>query len=471
MVLTGDSLGVLLGLVMLPAAKYSAVNDFLGLPYTSTVRVHIWLAYLAFWTLIAHIAFALLERSFTGNALVILFNLKGSKPGWGHETYLYIVGDVAFFAFVFVLLTSLKFVRRRFYNAFYFSHFMVIVVLLFAYLHAAITIHYSIPGIALWTIDGILRLASRFKGNAVLNLEKEPGGFRTMTIATTRGAVCRPGHFVRICVPAVSIAEYHPLSVVRTTPESVTVMFAPDKESQWTARMTKHLESRLAAGGKAPLVQVQGPFGSVSRLASDPAVHSVVAYVAGTGAAPGFSILRAAVEQRQRAVDDAAEFLAAGDAKKDGKSVSADAGTGVQLRRGGPRLYLFWAGAGAGLELASEVVDLARAVAASDATLTLHVFDTSEPGSERSVSVAGEVAELPGVEVHASRARPHLLALLNRHVREPAAASVDGERAAPIGIFICGPDRFIEDSLASVSKFQRENRGMPVELEVESYGL
>ncbi|KAJ1545722.1 hypothetical protein HK405_007728 [Cladochytrium tenue] len=474
MVLTGDSLGVLFGFVMLPASKYSAINDFLGLPYTATVRVHIWLAYLAFWTLLSHISFALINLSFDKDALSTIFALKGKKtPGWGHETYLYIVGDVAFFAFLFVLLTSFKFVRRRFYNAFYFSHFMVIVVLLFAYFHAAIMIHYSIPGIALWTIDGILRLASRVKGNAIVSLTQEPAGFRTMTIASTRGAVCRPGHFVRICVPAVSIAEYHPLSVVRATPDSITLMFAPDKESQWTARMTKHIETRLAAGGKPPIAQVQGPFGSVSRLASDPSMHSLVAYVAGTGAAPAFAILRAAVEQRLNAADnaEAAEFLTVGQRKDAAKTVG---GTTVraELRRAGPRLYLFWVASGAGLELASEVVDLARAVGASDAMLTVHVFDTSEPGSVRAAAVAGELAELPGVEVHSSRARPHLLALLGRYVSGPVSSAVDaGGRPAPVGIFVCGPDRFIEDSLVSVTRFQQENRGVPVELEVESYGL
>ncbi|KAJ1540164.1 hypothetical protein HK405_011819, partial [Cladochytrium tenue] len=455
MVLIGDSLGVLFGFVMLPVSKYSAINDFLGLPYTATVRVHTWLAYLAFWTLLSHISFALINLSFDKDALSTIFALKGKKT------------PVAFFAFVFVLLTSLKFVRRRFYNAFYFSHFMIIVVLLFAYFHAAIMIHYSIPGIALWTIDGVLRLASRFKGNVVVGIVEEPARFRTMTIATARGAVCRPGHFVRICVPAVSIAEYHPLSVVRSTPDSITLMFAPDKESQWTARMTKHIETRLAAGGKPPIAQVQGPFGSVSRLASDPSMHSLVAYVAGTGAAPAFAILRAAVEQRLNAADnaEAAEFLTVGQRKDAAKTVG---GTMVraELHRAGPRLYLFWSAAGAGLELASEVVDLARAVGTSDAMLTVHVFDTSEPGSDRGVSVASEVAELPGVEVHASRARPHLLALLNRHVREPAvAASTDGERSAPVGIFVCGPERFIEDALASISRFQEKNRGIPVEVE------
>ncbi|KAJ1555379.1 hypothetical protein HK405_002191 [Cladochytrium tenue] len=472
--LSGDSLSVAFGLVLLPASKYSAVNDFLGLPYTSTARIHTWLAYLALWTLVSHIVFASIAQTFNGNVLQTFFSVRSPRnpdaAGWGNRRYLYITGVVAFFAFVYVALTSLKIVRRRNYNLFYYSHFMIIVVLLFGYFHASMSIFYCIPGIALWTIDGILRLASRFKHNAILSLEKEPGGFRTMTIATSRGVDCQPGQFIRICVPAVSIAEYHPLSVVRATPESVTVMFAPDKESQWTARIAKHVEERLAAGGMMPRAQVQGPFGSVSRLATDPSLHSLVAYVAGTGAAPGFAILRSAVRDAPAATAIGESDAVLVGAKKESAN---DANThALYESRAGPRLYLFWAAAGAGLELASEVVDLARAVAASDATLTLHVFDTSDPGSERGVTVAGELNELPGVTVHASRARPHLLALLNRHVREPAAAAAsDRGHVAPVGIFICGPDRFIEESLSSVSKFQRENRGIPVELEVESYGL
>ncbi|KAI9354255.1 hypothetical protein DFJ73DRAFT_922919 [Zopfochytrium polystomum] len=264
--------------------------------------------------------------------------------------------------------------------------------------------------IALWTIDGLIRLVSRFRSHAVLAYIQEPCGYRTLTVATARTPPCQPGKFLRVAVPAVAAAEFHPWSVVARTPT----------RSLFSSPPAPPLETGPPASQTT----------STAALPADRVLHSLVLYVGGTGVAPAL----------QRVLD--VRRAAAG-----AEVHSADGKTG------------------------KEKSDTA---AATDVALTVHLFDTSRPGrndegTPDAVDVAVDNAQ---VEVHASRGRPHLRALLNRHVVDKVLAAQDaGVVGATVGVFVCGPERFTQDALVSVSHFEAEFKQVKVLTEVESYAL
>ncbi|KAI9363532.1 hypothetical protein DFJ73DRAFT_956569 [Zopfochytrium polystomum] len=469
--LSGDAAGMILGLALLPAAKHSAVADALGLPYSATARVHSWLGRAVLFVVLLHSATGLLDESFGGEGsgflnmmFVPVHDAAGQSP-WGVENYKFPMAAWATIALGIVVLTSLEPVRRRAYGVFYSAHFLVAAVVLFAYLHSSISIFFAIPGIALWTIDGLIRLVSRFRSHAVLAYTQEPCGYRTLTVATARAPHCQPGQFLRVAVPAVAAAEFHPWSVVRADSDSVTFLFAAGPTAgNWTARVADHLDSVGTQGS----LRLQGPFGRASALPADRALHSLVLYVGGTGVAPALSILQRVLDVRRGAAG--AEVHAA-----DGKTGKEKSDTVAAAARAvGLRVYLFWAAPAGGLASLSPLRDLLREAAATDVALTVHLFDTSRPGRDDdgapdAVDVAVDNAQ---VEVHASRGRPHLRALLNRHVVDKVLAAQDsGVVGATVGVFVCGPERFMQDALVSVSHFEAEFKQVKVVTEVESYAL
>ncbi|KAJ1567461.1 hypothetical protein HK405_005888 [Cladochytrium tenue] len=514
MLLTGYSTCLAFGLVLLPAAKNSPVNDFLGLSYTATARVHTWLGYLAFATVVAHVGFAAVAISFRASVLTTFFSVAASRTGstgWGNHQYIYLTGVVATFGTAYVTLTSLRFFRRRFYNFFYYSHFLVIVVLLFGYFHSSMYIFCAIPGLILWTIDGCIRLAARFQPTSrVTRFRNEPGKLRTFTVTTPLASLCRPGHFMRVCLPAVSALEFHPFTVARVSYDAVTFLVAPSRPGQWTHRALTHLEAAINFSHTAPApvaARLQGPLGCPSRFAvRHRDYHSVAFYVAGTGAAPAFAILTAILEAHPRTSfpdpdaaddDDGGGFGAASTLSKFPPS---NAGAQPPIR-----LYLFWSAAAAGLDASPLLSSLLREATRSTAALTVHLYDSSdalvapdEPaartltrrpnnnsnnfGSSNSKSAAAGADSSDSPTVLASTGRPHLRTLLNTHLRDPAAAAAAAAASAArpgaavpppptAGVFICGPDRFVQDAMAGIDEFAKRNRSIRVDLEVESYGL
>ncbi|KAJ1565299.1 hypothetical protein HK405_012695 [Cladochytrium tenue] len=475
------------------------------------------------------------------------------EPGWGQEHYPFITGVVSLVLLVVVALMSLKVVRRLQYETFYFTHFLVLGAILFAYFHTSTAIFFCIPGLVLWSADGILRLGTYRTRYRVADYIQEPGRLRTVTVATPLGRGLEPGQFFRVCVPGVSGAQYHALCAASATDASLTFVFGVGGRSSsggggWAARTAEHIAGRVAAGEPA-WVRLQGPFGDGSRLAATSAgdggeLGCLVAYVGGSGVAMGLAVLRAVMERRAAAVAASTAAAAAAAAAPTRFRVSADggddyaeqldlaaAGAGLELKAGGgvgyltvggeaeeaehkgsggpgplgqvpgvdngaPPLYLFWSAAAAGLEETSLVTSLVRAARRSGAALTVHVFDTSEPGLrgadgdvvdstplekdkeagwEPAATAATAAGEEGRVRVLRSRGRPYLRTLLNRHVlesatRERAAASRAQRPAAAVGLFVCGPERFLEDAVESAAAFEGDH-GLRVDLETVSYSL
>ncbi|KAJ1557226.1 hypothetical protein HK405_000504, partial [Cladochytrium tenue] len=250
-----------------------------------------------------------------------------------------------------------------------------------------------------------------------------------------------PGQFFRVCVPGVSGAQYHALCAANATDASLTFVFGVGRSStsggsEWAARTAEHIAGRVAAGEPA-WVRLQGPFGDGSRLAATSTgdggeLGCLVAYVGGSGVAMGLAVLRAVMERR------AAAFAAS----------------------------------------TAAAVTAAAAVRGADGDVVVLTLPEMEAGWEAAATAATAMTatgEEGRVRVLRSCGRPYLRALLNRHVlesatRERAAASRTQRPAAAVGLFVCGPERFLEDAVESAAAFEGDH-GLRVDLDTVSYSL
>ncbi|KAI9353867.1 hypothetical protein BDR26DRAFT_890305 [Obelidium mucronatum] len=412
---TGDSLALLLGLVILPVSKNTFLGTFLDLPYTSTVRMHMWLGYAIFWMTVVHLLVCMFAKALDTTPLYELFFTVPADTPWGNLKYIYLMGMIAFFFLGFVTFTSLSYFRRKHYNFFYVTHFLVLIVVVFAYLHASMDIFYMIPGLCMYAVDGFIRLYSLQSKETVESVIFEESGYITVTVATKQGASARPGQFMRVNVPSVSTFEFHPWSIVKSTPDSVSFVFQRSfQDKEWSSLVADKLkaDSNLA-------VHLQGPFGKEIDVAADNSLNSVVFYVAGTGIAASVAAIKQVMERNAAA--------------------------------SGPptKIYLFWSSRKSGMQTLSWFQNSIN----DTKHVTVELFQTCDD-------------EVPSAD-HVMSHRPNLKQLLNKYI----SPLVSESGVVSCGVFVCGPETFVRDALESASAFQNSRKEVKLTVEVESYDL
>ncbi|KAI9353868.1 hypothetical protein BDR26DRAFT_914075 [Obelidium mucronatum] len=420
---TGDSLAFLLGLVMLPASKNSFFATLLDLPYTSTLRVHIWLGYAIFWAIAFHLVFCIIGYSLDATPLYEKFFTVAADMPWGKSKYFFLMGMISFFLFAIITATSVAYVRRRHYNFFYVTHFLFVAAIAFAYFHASMSIFYMIPGICLYTIDGFIRLHSYRSKEHITNVVFEESGYVSITIATTKCGSTLPGQFMRVNVPSVSTFEFHPLSIVQATPDSVSFLFRPNgKETEWTCL----LASKLASTPNLA-VHLQGPFGKPIGIAYDTLQQVLVFHVAGTGLSSCIAAIELVLE-RNALLENIVPV----------------------------KIFLFWSSRNMGMENLSWIQGHLKGLK----NITVELFQTSDD--------PGDIAPTSITTTRVIHHRPNLRQLLKKHV---SALVSDCGGVLNAGVFVCGPETFVRDALESVASYASLQKGVKLAVEVESYDL
>ncbi|KAH7139604.1 hypothetical protein B0J13DRAFT_586227 [Dactylonectria estremocensis] len=179
---TGHYADILLGLLLIPVSRHSLVGRVFHLHQSTLLSAHKLIAYLFLVATLAHggayAAYALdpnsegdlaKEEAFaTGNPAMTLSESKKRSSWYTNTTY---TGAVALVFMIMITLTALPFVRRRFYNVFYYCHiFTSICIFVGACLHASTDFYLLLPGLFLWVVDWGLRL---FGGTEAKGLHKK----------------------------------------------------------------------------------------------------------------------------------------------------------------------------------------------------------------------------------------------------------------------------------------------------------
>ncbi|KXS13180.1 hypothetical protein M427DRAFT_34226 [Gonapodya prolifera JEL478] len=441
---SGGISAVIFGLVVLPVPKHSPLYSFVGLDYTSMLRLHRWLGWTSLWVFVYHTVACLYAVTLVKDPLAVRLKSLGDGE-WGEKNYIYVTGFLALGATLILGLTSLPVFRRRLYNTFYLMHGFGVVGLIFSYLHSSLSIYYAIPGMLLYTIDLLLRLIQtltthRLTTSPISSSSPSPGDLSLLTVTLPTPLPALPGQFMRVTVPSASWWESHAWSIAGVKGNEVEFLVAPVKGGwafeKWTERV---LEGVKKEGGIK--ISMQGPFGTPTRFVFPNATpHSAYVFiVGGTGLAPALFCIRSLLSNPP---------ITAG-ASSDAEKVLPDR----------PPIYLVW----------SVRSDRAHTLSAlqpwlgPDSPLNVHVFDTSRAGSD-----LGPVSSpLPNpIAPLVSRSRPGVRNILCKVVeRLGAETSVAVPR---VEVFVCGPERMTNDVLADVKAVETSEK-VVIDVEVESF--
>mmetsp|Transcript_12664 Transcript_12664/g.38795 ORF Transcript_12664/g.38795 Transcript_12664/m.38795 type:complete len:760 (-) Transcript_12664:124-2403(-) len=251
----------------------------LGGEYFHGLKYHIGLGYLslAFFTFHSWTILFLEIYLFEHN----LYEALNPTSGWlGHTNFW---GLIAWISLTIMALTSLYYVRRKFYRVFYWSHQFYILFLFAAIVHFPSSLYPIVAAVLLFTYDRVSPRLSVPRRH-VATIARVTDEIVRVDVALTKvvNPEYAPGDWVNLKVPDVDRVNWHPFSIGShwaTCPDRYT--FFIKSRGKWTQQLHKLVPT---VGGHATLsVYLDGVFGTRSRtyLAAD----GLVVVGAGTGIA------------------------------------------------------------------------------------------------------------------------------------------------------------------------------------------
>ena len=265
--------------LMMPIGRRSVLLEIMGVSWEYAIKWHRWVgAYTTFLIVVHSVMYLIVwvhgngHHKYDPDGVMLKHNLvAGSCDGeanCGEDQRLMlrrnIYGIFALFSLLVIAGTSTGFVRRRYFELFYYAHHLFVVLLAFTCMHYSGAMIYLIPGLATYLVDKVCRLAA-CRGEVVAEVELVTEDLLEVRVPVgAGGGGYRAGQYVFLCVPAVFALQWHPFSLTSAPyhPDACGVVVFHIKalggDASWTTAVLA--AARGAAGGRMR-VKVDGFYG------------------------------------------------------------------------------------------------------------------------------------------------------------------------------------------------------------------
>ena len=125
-------------LLIVPATRNSILTLGLGIAFDHAVVYHRFFGRFTIMCVVVHAGF--------------FYNAYIDEP------FVYFTGIGALFCGLIIMLTSLDYIRRKYFNVFYWSHYAFVGYLTLAYFHCPQAQNYILVGASLYVLDKVLRM-------------------------------------------------------------------------------------------------------------------------------------------------------------------------------------------------------------------------------------------------------------------------------------------------------------------------
>jgi predicted ferric reductase len=206
------------------------------------------------------------------------------------------VGVMAWIALCIIAITSISFIRRRWFEVFYYSHALFFVFVVGALIHATKGPEFLLPGLFLWVIDRVIRFVNNFRSVTVKSVTQYPGDVTKFKIEGLKTS--HAGQITFMQIPGVSFLNWHPFTIASAPGDKETVL-AVRGLGGYTKKLQNNIGAKLdaregdkTAGARVlpPTISLKldGPYGVGNiQWGLDPVT---VLVAGGIGITPGMSI-------------------------------------------------------------------------------------------------------------------------------------------------------------------------------------
>lgn len=266
--------------LLLPVTRNCAWMEFFNISYANGVKLHRWVGYATVITGVVHTGGYwvkwLRDGTFTKNQTPCIHCDLGDDTT-GYYAWFNFFGLLSVLALLMMIPTSLPVVRRKLYEWFYISHWVLFLVsVFFAILHWAQIIWWILPAGLLFFIS---RAASSWNGMTPVAVQSfsvvgagEEGTDEIIKVVLKRAAPgsspaspsydYKVGNFVYLNVPHISKLEWHALTIAsspKTSPTNVTLLIKP--LGDWSQQLLQYAKE-CKTQGVAPLMYMDAFYGA-----------------------------------------------------------------------------------------------------------------------------------------------------------------------------------------------------------------
>ncbi|TDH73183.1 hypothetical protein CCR75_002334 [Bremia lactucae] len=292
--------------LLLPVTRNSPWMEFLNVSYANGVKFHRWIGFMTVITGVVHMlgywVYWVRLGQWQVNQLPCTncdFTLDYS--GGGYYAWFNVFGFISTLALVLMIPTSFPIIRRKAYEWFYITHWVLFAIaVLFAILHWAQIIWWILPSGCVWFVS-----RAAYSWNAMTPVEVKEvtiigdGQEELIKIVVKRAAPgtspsssshdYKVGNYLYLNVPQISKLQWHALTIASSplaSPTDLTLLVKP--LGGWSKDLVMYAKE-CHHGNVAPLIYMDGFYGASLNLYQD---YSTLCLVGGgIGVTPVLAVL------------------------------------------------------------------------------------------------------------------------------------------------------------------------------------
>ncbi|ESQ37683.1 hypothetical protein EUTSA_v10028469mg [Eutrema salsugineum] len=279
-----------LAFLFIPVVRGSSLLPVLGLTSESSIKYHIWLGHLLMTIFTAHgLCFIIYWASMHEISQMVF---------WSKTEMSNVAGEIALLSGLVMWATSYPSIRRRFFEVFFYTHYLYIVFMFFYVLHVGIAFCFIIfPGFYMFMVDRFLRFLQSRDNIRLLSARVLPSNTVELTFSKAKGLMYNPTSTLFVNIPSISKLQWHPFTITSSSNlEAEKLSIVIKSEGKWTTKLYQMLSSS-GHTDRTLSVSVEGPYGPAS---TDFLRHdSLVMVSGGSGITPFISIIRDLIAMTQ----------------------------------------------------------------------------------------------------------------------------------------------------------------------------
>ncbi|KAF1326008.1 Ferric reduction oxidase 8, partial [Globisporangium splendens] len=279
--------------LFIPATRNAVWMEFMNISYANGVKYHRWIGVLTVLTALFHCLGYYISwiRQGTWSAQALPCFDCPLNERKGVKVWMNVFGEIALTAFLVIGLTSIPWVRRKFYNAFYYFHHLFIVGVVFAVLHWNPIILWIFPTFLLYIISRSLSSANSFTPVQIKEFTTLDNDIVKIVISRSaaRAGDYKVGQFVYLNVPSISKLQWHAFTIGSSPRANATTLTILLKSlGDWTKQLV-HYSEDCKKNNVLPTIFMDGYYGASLEMYDE---YSTVCLVGGgIGVTPLFAIL------------------------------------------------------------------------------------------------------------------------------------------------------------------------------------